>query len=103
MKLLIWTSPIRACNNLGIFFWVNMDVFLTHPQMSWRGLIWNKVANPRDRFYMAYGIGEIQNQKRAMRVTSDNLCPLSDATKESIHHIYFECPFDQRCLDEIEK
>ena len=35
-------------------------------------------------------------------VTADEICPLCAATKESVQHLYFECPFSQRCLDSIE-
>ena len=35
-------------------------------------------------------------------MTTDDLCPLCSAATECDKHLFFECPFSQRCIDSIE-
>ena len=39
---------------------------------------------------------------QALGVTTNDLCPLCAITMETVHHLYFDCPVSQKCLDGIE-
>ena len=85
---------------------VYMATFQLQPKVNWRVLVWNRVAIPRARFccwLVALEKLKTKDRLHSLGVTLDNLCPLCAEAKESTQHIYFECPFSQRCLDEIEK
>ena len=83
-----------------------MATFQLQPNANQRVQVWNNVAIPRARFfYWLMALGKLKTKDRcySIGVTLDNLCPLRTETKKNIQHFYFECFFNQRCLDEIEK
>lgn len=74
-------------------------------KVNWSVLVWNRVSIPRARFccwVMVLGKLKTKDKLHEVGVTADEICPLCAATKESVQHLYFECPFSQRCLDSIE-
>ena len=85
---------------------VYMATFQLQPKTNWSVLVWNRVAIPRACFCCQLMALEKLKSKYILHcigVTPNDLCPLCAETKESNQHMHFECPFSQRCLDEIEK
>lgn len=48
---------------------------------------------------MALGKLKTKDKLLAMGVFNDDLCPLCATTKETVRHLFFDCPFSRKCLD----
>lgn len=83
---------------------VYADAFKRTQKVSWRFVVWNGMSLPRHRFciwLMALEKLKTKDKLFALGVINDDLCPLCAASAETVRHLFFECPFSRRCLDDL--
>lgn len=83
---------------------VYMEVFLLQPRVNWHSMVWNRISIPKTRFccwLLALGRLNTKYHLQVLGILDDDRCPLCSTSKESIHHLFFECPFNVRCLNEL--
>ncbi|XP_057540808.1 uncharacterized protein LOC130818666 [Amaranthus tricolor] len=82
------------------------ETFKSTPKVKWRFVVWNRMSIPRHLFccwLMALDKLKTKDKLQALDVTTDDLCPMCNmSAKETVYHLYFDCPFSQKCLDGIE-
>ena len=60
--------------------------------LTWPNLVWHSSIIPRHSFIMWLGLKErLQTKDKLHEFIDDKVCPLCDATDESIDHLFFQC------------
>lgn len=84
---------------------VYLESFQSYPKVRWRFVVWNKMFIPRHRFcvwLMALGKLKTKDKLFSIGVTADDVCPLCATSKETVRHLFFDCPFSRKCLASLE-
>ena len=120
----IFNAPITASWTLKKIFgvkdllltWIGKDKYSIkktyiarvepHLRFRWINVIWNRFSIPKTRFI--YWMAVIQKLKtrdklKLIRVVDNDLCPLCGIHSKSNAHLFFECIFSQRCLQEVRR
>lgn len=67
-------------------------------------VIWNKLSNPNHKFIAWLAIqAKLQTIEKLARIgiSSSNQCSMCDVAVETHTHLFFQCTFSTRCLQEI--
>ena len=76
----------------------------SHPKVDWDTWVWNRLNIPKHKFIcwlIMWKRIRVKARLKHVGVIDDASCPLCDVADETVDHLYFACPYSQKCLTEL--
>lgn len=105
-KLCAVTMILRQwiCSSTYSITEVYESILVTTPKVRWRYLVRNRISIPKSRFicWLAARQGlKTKDKLCQLGVAADDLCPLCGLYTESHQHLFFNCSFSRKCVEEV--
>ncbi|XP_060972354.1 uncharacterized protein LOC133038276 [Cannabis sativa] len=81
-------------------------LFSEYEKLPWSNLVWDRLIIPKHRFILWLVLWERLNMKERISKYTHNMdskCLSCGKKDESIDHLFFECDYSRKCLQEIKQ
>ena len=73
-------------------------------RVRWNNIVWNRIATPKSRFIAWLAFNNRLKTKHCLKlagVVDSNTCLIYELEKETMNHLFFQCPFSQKCVAKL--